>query len=99
MFNLKSEKETQAIQSVSGWSDFDVLMSSAKEKVLPSNIEISSSKQLRATDRLFNDVIDYLGVVGWSIYCGLYKEDDEEVKETRKKFHTVRPHANILARI
>ena len=76
MFNLKSEKETQAIQSVSGWSDFDVLMSSAKEKVLPSNIEISSSKQLRATDRLFNDVIDYLSSVGvgWSIYVTAFRK-------------------------
>ena len=39
-----------------------------REKVLPSKI---NSKQPKATDRLFNDVIDYLSSVGvgWSKDC------------------------------
>lgn len=58
---------------MSGRSAFNVLMSSAKGKVLPSKINISSSKQL---SRFFSDVINYLSYVGveWSIYYGLYKE-------------------------
>lgn len=70
VFNLKSDKETQATSSTgSVRSAFDVLMSSAREKLLPS--KISSNKQLRATDRLFNDLIDYLCSlgVGWSKDC------------------------------
>ena len=53
----------EAISSGSGKSAVEVLMRSDREKVLPSKIHISSSKQPRATDRLLNDVIDYLLVL------------------------------------
>lgn len=49
VFNLKSEKETQAISSVSA---VDVLMSSAREKVLPSKIVASSQEPLTGSSMM-----------------------------------------------
>ena len=70
-FNLKSTKENQH-SADSHRSALDVLMNSARERVLPSRISSSGrSMELKATERLYNDLLEYLSQlgVGWSRDC------------------------------
>lgn len=70
-FNLKPTKNNQhsAQPQASHRSAYDVLMNSTRERVLPS--KISRSGELKATEKLYNDLLDYLGHlgVGWSRDC------------------------------
>ena len=71
-FNLKSAKDSQHSAGTPQRSAFDVLMNSAREKVLPLKLSSAGrSGGLRATERLYNDLLEYLGhfSVGWSKDC------------------------------
>ena len=71
-FNLMSSKDSQHSAEAPRRSAFDVLMNSATEKVLPVKISPAGrSGGLKATERLYNDLLEYLGhlKVGWSRDC------------------------------
>lgn len=80
-FNLKLTQDSQHSVEVSSRSAADFLMRSAREKVLPAKL---SSTKMKSTERLYNDLIDYLASlgpdVGWSRDC---------VETTGKRFVSI----------